>query len=89
MPSRRQARHESQDRLKDERSRLKRVLPRFRMSPSMLRANWPTVNGEASTEIADAEQPEGFLVRNACIELFQQMVEHRVWRGDAGKEGGG
>jgi hypothetical protein len=44
---------------------------------------------EPSTEFADAEQPKRFLVGTAWIELLQQTVEHRVWRGHAGKERGG
>jgi hypothetical protein len=43
-----------------------------------------TANGEPSTQVAEAEQPERFLVRTACIELLQQTVEHRVWRRHAG-----
>jgi hypothetical protein len=35
-----------------------------------------TVNGEASTEVADAKQPERFLVGTAWIKLLQQTVEH-------------
>jgi hypothetical protein len=44
---------------------------------------------EPSTEVADAEQSERFLVGTAWIELLQQTVEHRAWRGHAGKERGG
>jgi hypothetical protein len=44
---------------------------------------------EPSTKVADAEQPECFFVGTAWIELLQQTVEHRVWRGHAGKERGG
>jgi hypothetical protein len=46
-------------------------------------------NVEPSTKAADAEQPERFLIGTVWIELLQQTVEHRVWRGHAGKERGG
>jgi hypothetical protein len=46
-------------------------------------------NVEPSNEVADAERPERFLLGTAWIEFLQQTVEHRVWRGHAGKERGG